>query len=115
MSLFEAELDTSLDLFEMEDGQLINILFAFAGELSTLRNQTVQFPITYYFGVQSRRGNCSAIHRWFGRESVSAASLAFLKVGRPRLGGCHHVLLASAGPPLLALARRNEGYVAASL
>jgi hypothetical protein len=57
MSLFEAERETGLDLFEMEDGQLADILFAFAGELSTLRNQTVQFPITYYFGVQSRRAS----------------------------------------------------------
>jgi hypothetical protein len=57
MSLFEAERETGLHVFEMEDGQLADILFAFAGELSTLRNQTVQFPITYYFGVQSRRAS----------------------------------------------------------
>jgi hypothetical protein len=57
MSLFEAERDTGLDLFEMAESVLADILFGIAGELSTLRNQTVQFPITYYFGVQSRRAS----------------------------------------------------------
>ena len=57
MSLFESERDTGLDLFEMEDSGLADILFTLASDLSTLRNQTVQFPITYYFGVQSRRAS----------------------------------------------------------
>jgi hypothetical protein len=57
MSLFESERDTGLDLFEMAEKVLADILFGIAGELSALRNQTVQFPITYYFGVQSRRAS----------------------------------------------------------
>jgi hypothetical protein len=61
MSLFEAERGCGRDVFEMNDSELTNILFAFAGELSTLRNQTVQFPITYYFGVQSRRASLEMV------------------------------------------------------
>jgi hypothetical protein len=61
MSLFEAERECGRDVFDMKESELAHLLFAFSSELSTLRNQTVQFPITYYFGVESRRASLEMI------------------------------------------------------
>src|SRR5437868_3976669 len=61
MSLFEAERETGIDVFEMRESELASILLALASELSTLRNQTVQFPITYFFGVRKRRASLEII------------------------------------------------------
>jgi hypothetical protein len=61
MSLFEAERETGLDVFTMADVELAAVLLRFGEELSALHNQTVQFPITYFFGVRKRRSALEVI------------------------------------------------------
>jgi hypothetical protein len=57
IALFEAERETGLDIFTMADTELASVLLRFGDELSTLHNQTVQFPITYFFGVRKKRSS----------------------------------------------------------
>jgi len=57
ISLADSERDTGIELFTLPASRLCEILLSLAKQLTTIRNQLVQFPIAYYFGVQNEKGS----------------------------------------------------------
>src|SRR5581483_9999221 len=55
MSLYKAGRDTHMDLFELPEAEAQSLIHVLAVQLATVRNQMVQFPVTYYFNVEERK------------------------------------------------------------
>ena len=63
ISLAESERETGIEFFTLPASQVSETLLSLAAQLTTIRNQTVQFPIAYYFAVQNKKASMArAIH-----------------------------------------------------
>ena len=51
MSLYKARSDSNIDILELPEIQAQALIHGVAVQLATVRNQMVQFPVTYYFNV----------------------------------------------------------------
>jgi hypothetical protein len=73
VALHDAEQASGVDFFESPENQVQATLLGLAGQVTTLRNQTVQFPITYYFGTRQRRATLPVILPYIYELAESAA------------------------------------------
>jgi len=51
MSLYKARCDSNIDIIELPEIEAQTLIHGVAVQLATVRNQMVQFPVTYYFNV----------------------------------------------------------------
>ena len=61
MSLYKAGRDTHMDLFELPEAEAQSLIHVLAVQLATVRNQMVQFPVTYYFNVGERKTGLAVV------------------------------------------------------
>jgi hypothetical protein len=73
LSLYEAEQTTRISLLELPEAYVRQVLLDLAAQLNALRNETVQFPIIYYFGVANERGSLPRMLPYLRDLALSAS------------------------------------------
>ena len=61
MSLYQGGRDTGVDIFELPEAEVQSLIHGLAVQLANVRNQMVQFPVTYYFNVGERKTGLSVV------------------------------------------------------
>jgi hypothetical protein len=73
LSLYEAEQKTRISLLDLPEDYVRHVLVDLAAQLNALRNETVQFPIIYYFGVANERGSLPRMLPYLRDLALSAS------------------------------------------
>lgn len=61
MSLYSARQKAGVNLLDLQESEAHSVILGLAAELATVRNQMVQFPVTYYFNVGERKTGISVV------------------------------------------------------
>jgi hypothetical protein len=73
VTIYETERETGIPLLSLPENYVQGVLLEIAAELTGIRNEVVQFPITYFFGVHNERASLSRILPYIDHIAVWAS------------------------------------------
>lgn len=73
LSLYETEQTTQISLLDLPEDYVRQVLLDLAAQLNALRNETLQFPIIYYFGVTNEHGSLPRMLPYLRGLALSAS------------------------------------------
>ena len=85
-----AEIENDVDLFSVPASESVPVLMSLTAQLTTLRSQVIQLPITYYFHVGEEEGALAGILPYLAElavRSTRAGRPASLRLAGTSLGG----------------------------
>lgn len=109
--LHHAELETGQNLFGERSTTVENLIYGLAADLTTLRNQMVQFPISYYFHMDEDNTALAGILPYMAEiadRAVAVRDAPMLQIAGTALGGAVEDFLVALAEIFLKMQKHDK-------